>query len=102
MGKVYKFTIIPSGGNKTWDISVSRKWFIIMITAFPFLCLLGYYLLFSGILFEKLEIIEKAIFMAIQINGKIHGIDLSTHLDEIDSVINHSKEKKDASKSKKG
>lgn len=40
------------------------------------------------LLYEKLEIIEKAVFMGIQINGKLHGINLDTHLDEINRVIN--------------
>lgn len=52
------------------------------------------------LLYEKLEIIEKAIFMAIQINGKLHGVDLDVHLDEINRTINRDSDKKNSKSSK--
>ncbi|MBN1349764.1 hypothetical protein JXJ21_10175 [candidate division KSB1 bacterium] len=47
------------------------------------------------LLYEKLEIIEKAVFMGIQINGKLHGVNLDTHINKINDVINGSEKESD-------
>ncbi len=55
MSKYFHINIFSSQGGEEWKLVITKRLFIVIILFFPLISAIGYYLFFSGVLWEKTE-----------------------------------------------